>query len=87
MHHNSSTYLPSGCWKDVLVPLVPTSFDDLPRVGFIFLFGSVVKEPYVIVDVKAEEGTRFSPGLVDDKIVESVMLNKHGKHLATLMRS
>jgi hypothetical protein len=85
MGHNFSTYLPSRCWKDVLVPLVPTSFDDLPSVGFVFLFGSVVKEPYIIMDVKVEEGTRFSPGFVDDEIVERVMLKKHCKHRVTLI--
>lgn len=58
----------------MLVPLVPTSFDDLPSVGLVFLFGSVVEESYIIMDVKVEEGTRFSPGFVDDEIIESVML-------------
>ena len=58
----------------MLVPLVPASFDDLPSVGLVFLFSSIVKEPYIIMDVKVEEGTRFSPGFVDDEIIESVML-------------
>ena len=59
----------------MLVPLVPTSFDHFPGMGFVFLFRGIMKKPYVIVDVKVEERSRFSPGFIDNEIVECVMLN------------
>lgn len=38
----------------MLVTLVPASFHNLARMGFVFLDGSVGQEPYIVMDVKVE---------------------------------
>jgi hypothetical protein len=58
----------------MLVPLIITPLDHLPCVRFIFFFGRISKQAYVVMDVKVEERARLSPSLVDDKVVERVML-------------
>lgn len=58
----------------MLVTLVPTSFHDLARMGFIFLDGRVGQEPYIVMYVKVEQRARFSTSLVHDEVVKRVVL-------------
>ena len=68
------TNLPSGRWEDVLVALIPTTFYNLPRMGLVFLFCSVSEQPYIIVNVKVEQGSRLAARLVDYEVVKCVVL-------------
>lgn len=58
----------------MLVALIPTTFYNLPCMGLVFLFCSVGKQPYVIVNVKVEQGSRLAARLVDYEVVKCVVL-------------
>ena len=58
----------------MLIPLIPASFDNFTRMRLIFLFCSVVEESNIVVNIEIKQGARLSPGLVDDKVIESIML-------------
>ena len=68
------TDLPSGRWEDVLVALIPATLNNLPCMRLVFLFCSVSEQPYIIVNVEVEQGSRLAARLVDYEVVKCVVL-------------
>jgi hypothetical protein len=60
----------------VFIPLVVASLYNLARMRLVLFPRRVRKETHVVVHIKIEQGSRLSPRLVDDKVVERVMLKK-----------
>lgn len=59
----------------MLVPLIVTPLNDLPRMRLVLLNGGICQQTNVVMDVKVEQRPRFSSCFVDNEIVERVMLS------------
>ena len=63
----------------MFTPVVPSAFDDLAGVGFIFLDCGIGEHAHVVVYIKIEQGARLAAGLGDEERVECVMLKGKDK--------
>ena len=60
----------------MFVTLVVTTFHHLSSMRLVLLLRRIGKKSNIVVDVKIEQRPRFSAGLIDDEVVESVVLSK-----------
>ena len=70
----SQTHLPPGRWENVLIALIIAPLDDFPCMGLVLFLGGIRKKANVVMYIEVEQRSRFPSGLVDDKVIESVVL-------------
>lgn len=58
----------------MLVPVIPATLNNFARMRLVFLLRRIGKKAHVVVDVKVEEGARFTTCFVDDEVVKCVVL-------------
>jgi len=63
-------WLPSTCWKDVLVSFIPRTETDLSSMRLVLLNVGITDNTNVIVDIKAEQRTTFASSLRYNEVVE-----------------
>lgn len=54
--------------------VIPRSLDDFASVGLVFFYRGIRYHADIIVNIKAKQRPRLSPGFVYDEIVECVVL-------------
>lgn len=60
----------------MLIPVVPSSLDNLACVTFVLFDTRICKHANIVVYIKIEEWARFAPRFRNNKVVEGIMLRQ-----------